>query len=93
MRLFDEKIFLLDAEFSLNNASLISRFILSFAAALIYSEIPAADKSEGQTKSSDEFTVKETNQTVIIHLSLILNFAIQLVAHLTTETIYSSCAM
>ena len=67
MLLFDGKIFLFDAEFTLNNTSLISRLILSFAAALIYSGVPAADQSGGQTKSCIEFTVKETNEKVIIN--------------------------
>ena len=69
--LFDVKILLFDAEFPKHNPSL-----LSFAAALIYSEVPAADQSEGQTKSCIEFTVKETNEKVMYDISLILYFAV-----------------
>lgn len=39
--------------------------LLSFAAALIYSEVPAANQAAGQTKSFIEFTVKETNEKVL----------------------------
>ena len=70
MLLFDVKIFLFNAEFTLHTASFISRFMLSFAAALIYAEVPAADKSGGQTKSCIEFTVKETNEKVINDINI-----------------------
>jgi len=80
--------FFFDAEFTITNALLISRCILSFAAALIYSEVPAADQSGGQTKSCIEFTVKETNEKVVSDLSLCRS-----ASWLATEIKYSSCAV